>query len=250
MQETLIELKNIEKSFNKGKNILFTDLNLSIYPEQIIGVLGHNGCGKTTLVKIISGLISPEKGDILFQGEKVNTNNMRYRSSISVLSDANRSLYWNLTGRQNIEYFSYLSSGGTNNEFFHEYIKKMKMETYIDNKVTYYSKGMKQKLMLLIALINMPALVIMDEPLNGLDMESVCVIEDVIHSAAKERKTSFLITSHDKFFIDEVCTVKYKINDKRLSLVGNEDTATTRTMTIFLKQMISQNILLLKRTLI
>lgn len=126
----------------------------------------------------------------------------------------------------------------------------MKMETYIDNKVTYYSKGMKQKLMLLIALINMPALVIMDEPLNGLDMESVCVIEDVIHSAAKERKTSFLITSHDKFFIDEVCTVKYKINDKRLSLVGNEDTATTRTMTIFLKQMISQNILLLKRTLI
>lgn len=109
----------------------------------------------------------------------------------------------------------------------------MKMETYIDNKVTYYSKGMKQKLMLLIALINMPALVIMDEPLNGLDMESVCVIEDVIHSAAKERKTSFLITSHDKFFIDEVCTVKYKINDKRLSLVGNEDTATTRTMTIF-----------------
>lgn len=70
MQETLIELKNIEKSFNKGKNILFTDLNLSIYPEQIIGVLGHNGCGKTTLVKIISGLISPEKGDILFKGKR------------------------------------------------------------------------------------------------------------------------------------------------------------------------------------
>ncbi|MBQ9905664.1 MAG: ABC transporter ATP-binding protein [Oscillospiraceae bacterium] len=235
MQAPFLKLEDIKKEFNNGKKLLFQNLNLSISQKEIIGILGQNGCGKTTLVKIISGLLSPETGAIYMDGKKVKPNNTEYRSSISVLGDANRSLYWNLTGRQNIEYFSFLTSRSVDQQFFDEFVARMKMQTYIDNKVSYYSKGMKQKLMLLIALINMPRLVIMDEPLNGLDMESVCIIEDVIHAAAESRNTAFLITSHDKFFIDEVCSVKYEIANQTLSLVEERQNATTRTMTMYIE---------------
>lgn len=231
-QAPLIELKNIQKQFGKNK-IIFSNLNLSIYPKEIIGILGRNGCGKTTLVKILSGLIAPEKGKIFFRGKEIDTNASCYKSNISILGDANRSLYWNLSGRQNVEYFSSLMNRPFDKDFFYEFTKKMKMSTYIDEKVSNYSKGMKQKLMLLISLINTPQLVVLDEPLNGLDMESVCIIEDVISCSAKDKGISFLLTSHDKYFIDEVCTVKYEITEQGSLEKKENNCVTMRQITLF-----------------
>ena len=234
-QIPLIELKKISKQYGKNTQYIFNDANLSIYPCEVVGIIGKNGCGKTTLVKIISGLITPEQGDIFFMGKKIDTNDITYKRNISILGDANRSLYWNLTGRQNVEYFTSLMGADLDEDFFDEFVTKMKMGTFIDNKVANYSKGMKQKLMLLIALINSPQLVIMDEPLNGLDMESVYIIEDVINTIVREKHTSFIITSHDKYFIDEVCTTKYEIVKTGTLARVDENCATIRQFTLYVQ---------------
>ncbi len=94
----IIELKDINKSFHKGKLSIFNELSLVVPERETIGIIGGNGSGKTTLIKIISGLVLPDSGQMLYRGEKVKSDDMRYRSHISVLVDANRSLYWNLTG--------------------------------------------------------------------------------------------------------------------------------------------------------
>ncbi len=89
----------------------------------------------------------------------------------------------------------------------------MKMNRYIDSKVGNYSKGMKQKLMLLIALANQPELILMDEPLNGLDTESIYIIKCIIREIVEQYHTAFIVTSHDRYFIDEMCSTKYVITE-------------------------------------
>ena len=234
-QTPLIELKNIHKQFRNTTKKLFDDACISIHKREIVGVLGNNGCGKTTLSKIIGGLIKPEKGEIFFNGKRITRIDKNYRENICILGDANRSLYWNLSGKQNLEYFSKIMDVDIDESFLYDFIDKMKMNTYIDNKVANYSKGMKQKLLLLIALVNTPQLIIMDEPLNGLDLESIYIIEDVIKEISKKNDTAFLITSHDKYFIDEVCSIKYVINDSGKIEKKNDELFSIREFEVYIK---------------
>jgi ABC-2 type transport system ATP-binding protein len=213
----LITIKNLSKVFiDKGyiKKIFF-NANLSIKKNEVIGIAGKNGSGKTTLIKIISGNLLPDQGELYYLGNKLEDGKSPVKRKISFLGDGNRSLYWNLTGKQNIEYFFEINSPHKKlrDSSYQTLINRFDMKHFINQQVITYSKGMKQKLLLIISLIKEPELLIMDEPLNGLDEESIVVIKETIQSLSKNGGMTFLLTSHDKNFLEENCSEIFDIKN-------------------------------------
>ena len=218
--EIAIELKNVTKFYNVEEKI-FENLTISFPKKCIIGLVGENGSGKTTFIKMISGMTKQNSGEIyilndIIKDEKTTIDTRNY---ISILGDANRALYWNLTGMDNIEYFWTLKTGKSSvciPEHILSYIQRFKMTSFINNKVETYSKGMKQRLLLLISLLNEPQILFMDEPLNGLDYENAIILKQMINIYCQEAEGTVFITSHDQNFLNEVCDLQFEIKNKTI----------------------------------
>lgn len=212
----LLEMNRITKHFNHGKKIneILEEVNLCVNSGEIIGIIGLNGSGKTTLLKIAYGLLTPDSG-MVSVSDKVNR--------VSILGDGNRSLYWNLSGLENINYFFQLNnfSDDLPKDKLYEYLDFFNMHNYINNKVITYSKGMKQKLLIIIAFLNSPNLIIMDEPLNGLDLEASLTFQQYLLNYVKENQASVLLTSHNGKFLSELCSKIYKIENRGLVRENN-----------------------------
>lgn len=216
--EIAIELKNVTKFYNIEKKI-FENLTISFPKKCIIGLVGENGSGKTTFIKMISGMTKQNSGEIYILNDiiKDEKTTIGTRNYISILGDANRALYWNLTGMDNIEYFWTLKTGKSSvciPEHILNYIQRFKMTSFINNKVEAYSKGMKQRLLLLISLLNEPQILFMDEPLNGLDYENAIILKQMINIYCQESEGTVFITSHDQNFLNEVCDLQLEIKNK------------------------------------
>lgn len=218
--EVAVELKNVTK-FYSDKTKIFDDLTVSFARKQIIGLVGENGSGKTTFIKLISGMAKQNSGEICILGEKIldEKTTVSLRNHISILGDANRALYWNLTGMDNVEYFWTLKTGKSSSKIpdhIIEYVQRLNMDTFINNKVETYSKGMKQRLLLMISLLNDPQILLMDEPLNGLDYENAVILKRMINIYTQNLNGTVFITSHDQNFLNEVCDVQYEIKNKAI----------------------------------
>ena len=239
MHKELVSFKQLGKWYGKDVTI-FEDVNITMETNKIIGLLGENGSGKTTFIKLIGGMIMPDKGEISILGDKMKNESdiIRLKEKVSILGDANRSLYWNLTGMDNIKYFWCLKTGKSVKEIdnkVYDLIEQFNMNSFINKRVESYSKGMKQRLLLVIALLNSPKLLIMDEPLNGLDFENCMVLKALIKDYVEKKDGSVLLTSHDANFINELCDVKYQIKDKNISKVLH-DKKEEKKMKIYFKQ--------------
>jgi len=221
MADSIVSVNNLSKSFDHGRVTVFQDLSIEIPKNKVVGLIGPNGSGKTTFIKLISGMILPDDGEIFVDGHNILKSFSVIKKMIAVVSDSNRALYWNLSGYENIQYFAILK-GLYNNynksegeRVIEQLISELNMENFIFNKVNTYSKGMRQKLILLMALLNSPKLLLLDEPLNGLDFENALIIKDIIINLA-QKGVSIIISSHDKYFLEEICDLKYAIKDKKI----------------------------------
>jgi len=234
--DNIVSVKNLYKSF--GKNvIIFEDLNVEIPRNKIIGLIGPNGSGKTTFIKLLSGMILPDSGEILVDGLNVQKEFLAVKRIISVMPDTDRSLYWNLSGYENIEYFAILKglyNKRERNKIIEELISELNMESFVFKKVESYSKGMKQRLIFLIALLGNPKLLLLDEPLNGLDFEISSLIKDIILKFAK-KGLSVIISSHDKYFLEEICDIKYIIKDKKIVIVSPTNNFVSKELKVYFK---------------
>lgn len=181
----MLSIKGVT-TFIEGKKIIH-DISLNIKPGEIVGLIGPNGAGKTTFMKTILGL-TKFTGYISIDKQNVTENNHQALKKVGALIE-HPAIYPFLTGRQNLLLYS--KSNGN----LKEIIRTLKMENFIDKKSKDYSLGMKQKLGIGIALLNDPELVILDEPMNGLDIESTIMIRDVIRKYA-DQGCMFLISSH------------------------------------------------------
>lgn len=220
----ILEFKNVSKFFNKGKAEVFKNMSIKIPTNEIVGLIGENGSGKTTFIKLASGIMLPDGGDILINGTSIIKEFKKAKGYIGIMSDSNISLYMQLSGYENFRYFATLK--GMINEKEREekiqyLIDKLKMNSYINKTANSYSKGMRQRLLFAIAIVNEPKLLVLDEPLNGLDVENTIIIKDMILDLVKEKDVTILLTSHDKYFLDEISTVKYAIRDKNIILEDN-----------------------------
>lgn len=197
----MIEIKNISKYYvgkDKKKFFALNDISFLLGDNEVISLLGHNGAGKTTLIKCLSTLLYPSNGVIEFNGVDIYQNISSYRKQISYLLGGEKGLYNRLTGRENVEYLSALK--GMFRKDIHNkieyYFEALEIREFMDERVETYSRGMKQKIHLINALITNSSVIFLDEPTSGMDPISAEKTRAFIKRAAKEKNRTILITSH------------------------------------------------------
>ena len=191
----MLEIKGLKKRF-KAKEVL-KNLNLSINEGEIVCLLGNNGAGKTTLINCILRMLQADAGSIFLAGRDISTyKNEEYFSKVNALLESSVNVYDYLTGWQNIEYFSGLQNIDSGNEKIKTYISLFELEEAIHEAVGTYSRGMRQKLALLIALMSSPKLLLLDEPTLGLDIQSKLSVIQILNTIIKTEKIAVLLTSH------------------------------------------------------
>ena len=191
----MLEIKDLKKRF-KAKEVL-KNLNFSINEGEIVCLLGNNGAGKTTLINCILRMMQADSGSILLDGRDIFTyKNKEYFSRVNALLESSVNVYDYLTGWQNIEYFSGLLNIDSGNEKIKTYISLFELEEVIHEAVGTYSRGMRQKLALLIALMSSPKLLLLDEPTLGLDIQSKLSVIQILNTIIKTEKIAVLLTSH------------------------------------------------------
>ena len=192
----MLEIKNLKKSFKK-KEVL-RGVNFSVNPGEIVCLLGNNGAGKTTLINCILKMIKPDSGIIELDGKNIfDYKNCAYFSQVGALLETSSNIYDYLTGMQNIEYFAGLMNLDTSSlKKADRYIDEFKLRSAIHNPAGDYSRGMQQKLALIIALMASPKLLLLDEPTLGLDIESKLSVIDILNNVVKEEQKSVILTTH------------------------------------------------------
>ncbi len=190
----VISIRNLQKNFLNGKEVnhVLKGINLDIAPGQIIGYIGPNGAGKSTTVKILCGLIEDFEGDITVLGHDLRTESLAIKRRIGYIPE-NAAMYDMLTP---MEYMSFAGAlYGLPEERVMEKAGKLlelfEMKKHADQRMDTFSKGMKQKILLISGLIHNPDIIFLDEPLSGLDANSVMVVKEVLSQLAKDGKTIF-----------------------------------------------------------
>lgn len=201
--ENIISIKNLDFAYTKNKS-QFTNLNLSIPKGSIYGFLGPNGAGKSTLIRLLLGLVKPKGGAIEILGKDLRNNKISILSKIGSLIE-HPSLYSHLTGYQNLEIANRYKGSIDKNELI-KLLTLVGLEHAKDDNVKSYSLGMKQRLGIAIAMVAEPELLILDEPINGLDPEGIKKIRSLLLNINKKYKTTIFISSHLLSEIENTCT--------------------------------------------
>lgn len=203
----MLDVINVSTSTSINRKQILHNISLKISPGEIVGLIGPNGAGKTTLMKTILGLKKFD-GKILLDGYQITENNHRALTQVGALIE-NPAIYPFLTGYQNLSLYC------QDNDDIHQITSTLKMNPFINEKAKSYSIGMKQKLGIALSLLNHPELIILDEPMNGLDMESTILVRQIIKKYASEG-CSFLISSHILSELQKVMTNVILINNGQI----------------------------------
>lgn len=190
-----------------GRKHIIKDASFQIKSGEIVGLIGPNGAGKTTIMKTLLGL-TKFTGTVTFNGQNITASNHKALQQVGALIE-NPAIYPFLTGKENLKLYS------NDDKELDQLISKMGMDSYINEPAKSYSIGMKQKLGIALALLNNPKLVILDEPMNGLDIEATISIRKLIHEYATNG-TAFLISSHVLSELQKVMTSVIILNHKEI----------------------------------
>jgi sodium transport system ATP-binding protein len=196
---------HIGKSYS-GTVWALRGLSLAVSGGEIVGVLGENGAGKTTAIRILTGLLRPSEGTVHVNGERLDESPAKLRSRIGVLFGAEPGLYGKLTGRENIAYFAGLNGldRKTTDRGVTELAEKLDCSAYIDRRSSRYSTGMKQKVALARTVIHRPDILIFDEPTSGLDVVSTELVHRFLHTQREEGR-AIVISSHSTDEVERLC---------------------------------------------
>ena len=206
--EKVIEIKNLSKIYKNGRGIV--DINLDIHRGDIFGFLGPNGAGKTTAMKIMTGLIKPDSGDVKILGHSILEEFEQSMKKVGCIIETSES-YSYLTAFENLKQFSRFYDN-VDNKRIEEVLELIGLLKFKNEKPRKFSLGMKQRLGIAAAILSKPEVVILDEPLNGLDVEGMIDVRNIIKDLAE--RESHLI--HD---VELTCTsVGILYNGKMLSI--------------------------------
>jgi len=216
----MIELTRVSKSYNKGKVKAVDDLTLTVKPGEIFGLLGPNGAGKTTTIKMIVGLLRPDAGRVAVEGFDVDKEALKAKQLTTYVPDF-PAVYERLTG---LEYLNFIGDVyGVAREARLERIGKwleiFELAPVITNPIQSYSHGMKQKIVLIAALLPGPRVMVLDEPLVGLDPRAAHQIKEMFRAHCDEGKTLFFST-HIMEVAEKLCDRIGIIHKGRLVACG------------------------------
>jgi ABC-2 type transport system ATP-binding protein len=186
-----VEVKNICKSFDNKK--VLKDISFEVLKNEIFVLLGPNGAGKTTTVKILSGVLEPDKGEVYIFGKKMSVSAIEVKQVIGYLPDEPY-IYNKLVGREFIEFIMGVYKTQLDVEKYNFLLEQFELKEAINKPIEMYSKGMKQKLLLLSIFLRDPEVYIFDEPLIGLDPQSISFFKQYVKKITEEGKTVILCT--------------------------------------------------------
>ncbi|MBU5440176.1 ATP-binding cassette domain-containing protein [Tissierella sp. MSJ-40] len=186
-----------KKDYNKEIFVAVDNVSFSVHKGEIFGFLGPNGAGKTTTIKMISTLLMPTSGSVIVNGINSHEKSIEVLRNLGTVLAGERSIYWKLSGRENLEYFAAMNgiTGKIAKEKIDYLLKRFNLEKRADETVEKYSTGMKQRVALAKALIADPQIVILDEPTSGLDPQSARNLREIILEIKEEGRT-VLLTTH------------------------------------------------------
>ena len=201
MQNIILKCDNLHKSFRK-KEIL-KGVSLEVSGGDILGFIGPNGAGKTTTIKLILGLQKIGSGNVLINGFDIQKNFEKAISKVGAIIE-NPDLYMYLSGYDNLKLIGNLYKG-VDKARIDEVVKLVGLENRINDKVSKYSLGMRQRLGVAQAILHKPNLLILDEPTNGLDPEGIRDLRNLLVKLAKEEHMGILISSHNLAELESFC---------------------------------------------
>ena len=214
----ILTISNLTKSY--GNKEILKGINLQISKGEIIGYIGPNGAGKSTTIKIILGMEEGYGGEIKLFGESIQQNSVEYKRRIGYVPEI-AEVYDNLTGYEYLTFIGQLY--GLDLQFAHKKSESL-MELFnvgeaYHSRISSYSKGMRQKLLIISSLLHNPDLLILDEPITGLDANSVMIFKEILAQLAAQGKTIFY-SSHLMDVVEKISSRIILLNDGEIAADG------------------------------
>ena len=218
----MIEINKVTKTYN-NKIEAIRDLSLKVPDGKIIGFIGLNGAGKTTLIKMMTGILKPDKGTIIIDGINIEEKPLEVKQNIGYITD-NPDMFLRLTGIEFINFISdiYSIDEKTRKERISYLTKEFELVDILDKPMQGYSHGMKQKMMVVAALVHSPKVWILDEPMVGLDPKSAIVLKKMMKEHAKSGNTVFFST-HVLEVAEKLCDEIAIIDEGKIIYYGTLD---------------------------
>ena len=220
MSSVIIRTKNLTKKYNGFMAV--KNLNLEVFRAEIFGLLGPNGAGKTTTILMLLGLVPPTSGDAWIDGYSIAKSPMEVRQRVGLVPE-NLGFYDELTARQNLYLTAELNGikGAEKERRVEELLERVELKEWGDVKVGKFSRGMKQRLGIIDAMIKRPKVLILDEPTAGIDPEGVEQILSMIRRLSREDKVTILLSSHLLHQVQRICDRVGIMSKGELVAVGN-----------------------------
>ncbi len=205
MSQNCIQVKDLTKAYSDITAV--NNISFEVRTGEILGILGPNGSGKTTTLKSILGLIEFDKGSIEVNGLSIKNNRNEILTNVGAILEGARNIYWHLTPMENLTYFAGIR--GIPKKIIADraqyLLESLKLTDVANKEIRQFSAGMKQKCALACAFIHDPAILLLDEPTLGLDVEITRTIMDWLMDVVEKEGKTILITSHNMDFIETIC---------------------------------------------
>lgn len=218
----MISVSNVSKSFGKSK--IIKDISFDAEAGKITGLIGANGSGKTTTMRLISTILKPDCGTILVDGVDAVNDPAGARKNLGVLFGGDVSLYNRLSAWENIMYFAKLQ--GMSDDEAEQRIKILSnlldMDKFLFKRVTGFSRGMRQKVSFAKSIVHNPSVILLDEPSTGLDIYSIRDVQDFILTCKEQGKT-VLVSTHNMHEIERLCDNLVIIADGQIVRNGTKE---------------------------
>ncbi|WP_207694860.1 ABC-2 type transport system ATP-binding protein [Enterococcus sp. DIV0212c] len=212
----VLEVKNISKRV--GKKTIIKDASFIVKSGKVTGLLGPNGAGKTTIIRMLVGLMSHDEGSIQINGQSLSTNFKEAMTHVGAIVE-NPEFYNYMTGMENLKQYVRMSPKKITDEELDQVIHSVHLENNIDQKVKTYSLGMRQRLGVAQAILHQPDLLLLDEPMNGLDPKGMREFREMIQSL-KNKGVGVLISSHQLSDMELLCDDLVIVQKGEITYVG------------------------------
>lgn len=226
MAEAILDIKGLNKTL--GKKQILHNINLQAFGGEVFGFLGPNGAGKTTTIKIAVGLLALDEGEISICGHSVTKEFEKAMANVGGIVE-NPEMYKYLTGKQNLMQYARMRGLKDPQKRIDEVVELVKLSNRINDKISKYSLGMRQRLGVAQALLHKPKLLILDEPTNGLDPQGIKELRDILKAVAHNDGVCVVVSSHLMSEMELMCD--------RVGIIANGKMIGTYTM----EELISQS---------
>lgn len=210
MSQTILTIRNMSKTYGKAKVV--DNFSLEVKKGHICGLIGPNGAGKTTIMKMMAGLTLPDNGEMSLWGDSTNLDKNRKRMSFMIESPI---IDPEMTARQNLTYLRYVRGVADKNKI-DEVLEFTGLSDTGKKRAKHFSLGMKQRLGIAMSLLTDPEIMVLDEPVNGLDPEGIVEVRHMLQKLSDERNVTIIISSHLLSELSELCTDYTIINHGKL----------------------------------